>query len=178
MQQAARTTHTPDGNYAFELSETGLLGSGAHGVVRAARHIASGEFVAVKIMPASVLSSVAKELIAQAKMTHPNIVRLYTTQVDLDRKRVYMILELCQGGELFVRAPPHTTQCHRRQPCRARGGLTPPACTHPPLPVRVRAYRIGLRSRVSWTRPQHVCTSCRQRPPCLTAMPKTSSTAT
>ena len=87
VQQAQRTTHTPDGNYVFELGEYGLLGSGAHGVVRAARHVESGEFVAVKVMPASVLASVAKELIAQAKMHHPNIVELYTTQVDLDKKR-------------------------------------------------------------------------------------------
>ena len=58
--------------------------------------------VAVKVMPASVLSSVAKELIAQAKMSHPHIVQLHATHVDLDRGRVYMILELCRGGELFV----------------------------------------------------------------------------
>ena len=98
-----RTTHTPDGQYEFELSEVGLLGAGAHGVVRAARHIPSGDFVAVKILPAAVLGSIAKELIAQAKMRHPNIVELYGTQVDLDNRRVYMLMELCRGGELFVR---------------------------------------------------------------------------
>lgn len=98
----ARTTHTPDGQYEFEQSEMGLLGAGAHGVVRAARHVRTGEMVAVKVMPASVLSSVAKELIAQAKMSHPHIVQLHATHVDLDRGRVYMILELCRGGELFV----------------------------------------------------------------------------
>ena len=77
MQQGAppaRTTHTPDMQYAFELTEAGLPGSGAHGVVRAARHVTHGDLVAVKVMPASVLGAVAKELIAQAKMHHPNIV--------------------------------------------------------------------------------------------------------
>lgn len=106
MQQGAppaRTTHTPDMQYAFELTEAGLLGSGAHGVVRAARHVTHGDLVAVKVMPASVLGAVAKELIAQAKMHHPNIVQLYSTQVDLDKRRVYMLMELCRGGELFDR---------------------------------------------------------------------------
>ena len=100
---AARTTHTPDHMYVFELEDAGLLGSGAHGIVRAARHVETGELVAVKVMPASVLATVAKELIVQARMHHPNIVQLYTTQVDLDRRRVYMVMELCRGGELFDR---------------------------------------------------------------------------
>ena len=58
VDDASRRMHTPDGQYAFDLSETGLLGAGAHGVVRIARHLASGEHVAVKVMPASVLSAV------------------------------------------------------------------------------------------------------------------------
>ena len=36
--ESSRQVTTPDGMYIFELSETGLLGSGAHGIVRAARH--------------------------------------------------------------------------------------------------------------------------------------------
>ena len=103
QQQRQPTTHTPDGQYAFMRDDAGLLGAGAHGVVRGARHVVTGEVVAIKIMPASVLGAVAKELIAQAKMQHPNIVQLHLTQVDLDRRRVYMIMELCQGGELFDR---------------------------------------------------------------------------
>ncbi|EOD42155.1 hypothetical protein EMIHUDRAFT_414421, partial [Emiliania huxleyi CCMP1516] len=97
------TTHTPDGAYKFELGPLGALGSGAHGVVRLARHVESGEMVAIKVMPTAVMGAVAKELVAMAKVDHPNIVRLLGTQVDLDRKRVYMVMELCQGGELFDR---------------------------------------------------------------------------
>ena len=120
-----RTTHTPDQMWAFELSDVGLLGSGAHGVVRAARHVETGDLVAVKVMPASVLAAIAKELIAQAKMHHPNIVQLHTTQVDLDKRRVYMVMELCRGGELFDRIAEcgrldePTAQCYLVQMARA-----------------------------------------------------------
>lgn len=98
-----RTTHTPDGQYRFDLGETGMLGSGAHGVVRLASHIKTSEMVAVKVMPANMMANVTKELLAHGRVRHPHIVRLESTQVDLDRKRVYMTMELCRGGELFDR---------------------------------------------------------------------------
>ena len=59
--------------------------------------------VAIKVMAASMLGSVAKELVAQGKLIHPHVVRLNGTQVDLDKRRVYMVMELCPGGELFDR---------------------------------------------------------------------------
>lgn len=69
-----------------------MLGSGAHGIVRAAMEVKSGKWFAIKVMPASVLGAVAKELIALKRVDHPNIVKLHGTQVDLDKKRVYMIM--------------------------------------------------------------------------------------
>ena len=49
----------------------------------------TGQHVAVKVLPASVLGKeLVKELLALASMSHPNIVQLYGTQVDLDSKRV------------------------------------------------------------------------------------------
>jgi hypothetical protein len=59
-QPTGRTTHTPDGQFAFELSEVGMLGSGAHGIVRAAMEVKSGKWFAIKVMPESVLGAVAK----------------------------------------------------------------------------------------------------------------------
>lgn len=96
-------THTPDRQYEFELTQTGVLGSGAHGVVRVARDVNTGQAVAIKVMATSMLGSMAKELIAQSKVRHPNVVQLMGTQVDLDQKRVFMVMELCSGGELFDR---------------------------------------------------------------------------
>ena len=76
----SRTTHTPDGLYEFELSPTGMLGSGAHGVVRVARDVESGQPVAIKGMAASMLGALAKELIAQGSLHHPHVVKLMGTQ--------------------------------------------------------------------------------------------------
>jgi len=103
-QPRGRTTHTPDGQFAFELSEVGMLGSGAHGIVRAAMEVKSGKWFAIKVMPASVLGAVAKELIALKRVDHPNIVKLHGTQVDLDKKRVYMIM-VCMLTLRVRRAP-------------------------------------------------------------------------
>ncbi|KAL1523470.1 hypothetical protein AB1Y20_018408 [Prymnesium parvum] len=111
-----RTTHTPDGQYAFDLSATGMLGNGAHGIVRVARHVDTGECVAIKIMSAATLGSLAKELTAQGKLDHPHIIKLLGTQVDLDKRRVYMVMELCTGGELFDRI----AECGKLEEAAAR----------------------------------------------------------
>jgi serine/threonine protein kinase len=89
--------------YKFELGSLGALGAGAHGVVRVARHVVTGEIVAVKVMAATKLGAIAKELAANGRLRHPHIVELKATLVDLDRKRVFMVMELCRGGELFDR---------------------------------------------------------------------------
>eukprot|EP00962_Isochrysis_galbana_P027672 scaffold8703_cov140-Isochrysis_galbana.AAC.1 len=102
-QSGRTTTHTPDGMYKFELGSLGALGAGAHGVVRVARHVVTGEVVAVKVMAATKLGAIAKELAANGRLRHPHIVELKATLVDLDRKRVFMVMELCRGGELFDR---------------------------------------------------------------------------
>jgi len=94
---------TPDGLYRIDGTEMGLLGSGAHGAVRLGQHVQTGECVAVKISPTVVVHSACKEMTALTRLDHPHIVRLLGVQVDMYKERVYMIMELCQGGELFDR---------------------------------------------------------------------------
>jgi len=103
ITEKRKTPFTPDGLYRFDLGDVGLLGSGAHGVVRAATHVHTGQMVAIKVMTTTSLTSVAKELAAHGRLRHPHIVELKATMVDLDRNRVYMVMELCRGGELFDR---------------------------------------------------------------------------
>lgn len=94
---------TPDGQYRIEGSEMGLLGSGAHGIVRIAQHVQTMEYVAVKITPTSVVRSSCKEMTALARLSSPYVVQLLGVQVDMHKERVFVIMELCQGGELFDR---------------------------------------------------------------------------
>jgi len=42
-------------------------------------------------------------VIALTRVNHPHIVQLLGVQVDMHAERVYMVMELCQGGELFDR---------------------------------------------------------------------------
>uniref|UniRef100_A0A7S0INV0 non-specific serine/threonine protein kinase n=1 Tax=Calcidiscus leptoporus TaxID=127549 RepID=A0A7S0INV0_9EUKA len=94
---------TPDGQYRIEGCEMGLLGSGAHGIVRIAQHVQTMEYVAVKITPTSVVRSSCKEMTALARLSSPYVVQLLGVQVDMHKEKVYVIMELCQGGELFDR---------------------------------------------------------------------------
>ena len=94
---------TPDGQWRFEVGPSAILGSGAHGTVRVARHVSTGEYVAVKVMPSAGITSLVKELTAYSRLNHPNICKLKGTQVDTERQLVYMVMELCSGGELFDR---------------------------------------------------------------------------
>ena len=59
--------------------------------------------MAVKISPTSVVRSACKEVIALTRVNHPHIVQLLGVQVDMHEERVFMVMELCQGGELFDR---------------------------------------------------------------------------
>ena len=59
--------------------------------------------VAVKITPTSVVRSACKEVTALTRLNHAHIVQLLGVQVDMAEERVYMVMELCHGGELFDR---------------------------------------------------------------------------
>uniref|UniRef100_A0A3Q1GXQ1 SNF-related serine/threonine-protein kinase n=1 Tax=Anabas testudineus TaxID=64144 RepID=A0A3Q1GXQ1_ANATE len=93
-----------DGKIAglYDLDKT--LGRGHFAVVKLARHVFTGEKVAVKVIDKTKLDNVAtghlfQEVRCMKLVQHPNIVRLYEV-IDTQTK-LYLILELGDGGDMF-----------------------------------------------------------------------------
>merc|ERR1740130_2537775 len=91
------------GDYA--LGE--LLGSGGFAKVKSGIHWETGQRIAAKIMPARLATDPQhkKEIIAMGALRHPNVVGLedivYQAPSQMDGGKIYLILELAAGGELF-----------------------------------------------------------------------------
>ncbi|KAG6530442.1 CBL-interacting protein kinase 29-like [Zingiber officinale] len=98
------------GNY--ELGR--LLGRGSSAKVYHARHLPSGNSVAIKVFPnprrpaghpASASDSFIREIFALRRLRHRHIVRLH--EVLASRSKVYLVLDHAKGGELFSRIDDH-----------------------------------------------------------------------
>ena len=81
-----------------------ILGEGAFGKVQRCRHRASGQTRAVKTLNKFTMDEREKtrlqyEIEILKKLEHPNIVKLY--EVFEDKDYIYIVTELCTGGELF-----------------------------------------------------------------------------
>ena len=87
--------------YTFEGEP---IGNGSYGVVRKACHKITKQKRAVKVIPKSKVVNVDKfltEVNILRKVGHPNIVKFY--EWCEDEKSYYLVMEYCQGGELFDR---------------------------------------------------------------------------
>ncbi|XP_026528629.1 maternal embryonic leucine zipper kinase [Notechis scutatus] len=85
----------------YEIHET--IGTGGFAKVKLARHLLTGEQVAIKIMDKLTLGDdlprIKTEIEAMKSFSHQNICRLY--HVIETPKKIFMVLEYCPGGELF-----------------------------------------------------------------------------
>nr|XP_015223738.1 PREDICTED: SNF-related serine/threonine-protein kinase-like [Lepisosteus oculatus] len=86
----------------YDLDRT--LGKGHFAVVKLARHVFTGELVAVKVIDKTKLDSLAaghllQEVRCMKLVQHPNVVRLYEV-IDTQTK-LYLILELGDGGDMY-----------------------------------------------------------------------------
>lgn len=80
------------------------LGEGSFGAVYVGRHKTTGHTRAIKVIEKKRMGSAAQiqdEIDVMKSLTHPNIVKLY--EVFEDEKNIYLVMELCLGGELFDR---------------------------------------------------------------------------
>jgi CRP-like cAMP-binding protein len=90
-----------------DLKQMRTLGTGTFGRVRLVHDVASDEVFALKalqkaqIVAMKQVNNVIREKEILSMVDHPFIIRLYQTFKDKDR--LYMLLELVQGGELFSR---------------------------------------------------------------------------
>lgn len=81
---------------AYELLEE--LGRGSFAIVQRARHLASGQFRAVKRLPLETAAVQDGELEALANLDHPNVAGLYEYFTTGDE--VILVQELCDGAPL------------------------------------------------------------------------------
>eukprot|EP00536_Pseudo-nitzschia_multiseries_P001316 jgi/Psemu1/234489/estExt_Genewise1.C_160147 len=92
----------------YDGVQTGpVLGSGISGVVRLVTHKATGVKYAVKCLDLGLvdteegLMQLREEIYIMCQLDHPNIVRL--EEVYESHSEIYLVQELCLGGELFDR---------------------------------------------------------------------------
>ncbi|XP_051548083.1 SNF related kinase b [Myxocyprinus asiaticus] len=86
----------------YDLDRT--LGKGHFAMVKLARHVFTGQLVAVKVIDKTKLDDLAtghllQEVRCMKLVQHPNVVRLYEV-IDTQTK-LYLILELGDGGDMY-----------------------------------------------------------------------------
>jgi carbon catabolite-derepressing protein kinase len=101
------------GRILFDRYELGrLLGRGGSAKVYLARDLHSNTHVAIKIFSKSAKSSAVpgtavavREISLMRKLRHKHVIRLI--EVLASRSKIYLVLELARGGELFTRVESH-----------------------------------------------------------------------
>lgn len=116
------------------------IGRGMHGKVKLARNLETGENVAIKIIPRfskkrrlgkvtakSPQDKTKKEIAILKKIRHPNVVALLEVIDDPELKKIYMVLEHVELGEVVWRKKglPHICLYERRRIEREMRGELP-----------------------------------------------------
>ncbi|XP_065877623.1 CBL-interacting serine/threonine-protein kinase 23 [Euphorbia lathyris] len=87
----------------YELGRT--LGEGTFAKVKFARHIQTGENVAIKILDKEkvlkhkMIGQIKREISTMKLIKHPNVIRMY--EVMASKTKIYIVMEFVTGGELF-----------------------------------------------------------------------------
>ncbi|KAF4471425.1 CAMKK kinase [Fusarium albosuccineum] len=116
------------------------IGRGMHGKVKLARNLETGDNVAIKIIPRfskkrrlgkvtamSPQDKTKKEIAILKKIRHPNVVALLEVIDDPELKKIYMVLEHVELGEVVWRKKglPHICLFERRRIEREMRGESP-----------------------------------------------------
>lgn len=103
------------GNLNFILNNSGILsqaytvesskiGQGSYGSVTRGTNKSTGQVRAIKTISKSQVKNIERfrqEISIMKHMDHPNIIKLFETFED--NRNIYLVMELCTGGELFDR---------------------------------------------------------------------------
>jgi len=92
-----------DINSVYAL-EKGKLGSGSYGVVHKGVHNVTHQERAIKVIPRAKIKNFDRfrtEVRILQTLDHPNVIKLY--EYFEDETNVYLVMEVCSGGELFER---------------------------------------------------------------------------
>eukprot|EP01029_Cantina_marsupialis_P023529 TRINITY_DN5895_c0_g4_i2.p1 TRINITY_DN5895_c0_g4~~TRINITY_DN5895_c0_g4_i2.p1 ORF type:complete len:746 (+),score=235.55 TRINITY_DN5895_c0_g4_i2:948-3185(+) len=107
-----------------DLEALDTLGIGTYGKVQKVRHRDTGALFALKSLHKTTLIelgqefNVVSEKSIMQKLDHPNILRLVATYNDPNR--LYMLLELVRGGELYVMMKRRSRQGKKLRPSQAK----------------------------------------------------------
>ncbi|KAJ3416908.1 hypothetical protein HDV05_007966 [Chytridiales sp. JEL 0842] len=94
-QLLGSNTVTSIGNYTIGKT----IGEGSFGKVKLGVHKLTGQEVAIKVVDRIHAPTVVREIETWRHLHHPNISQLY--EVLVTENRIYMVTELCSGGEAF-----------------------------------------------------------------------------
>lgn len=105
----------------YELPSDRVLGRGSYGTVSLAIHRSTREEYACKVLDVNrvgpqYVDKLHAEISSMRQLDHPNILRL--REVFFGRRKIYLIMDLCNGGELFELV--NTSIEHRTEACATR----------------------------------------------------------
>ncbi|TKY59831.1 CBL-interacting serine/threonine-protein kinase 23 [Spatholobus suberectus] len=107
----SRSEHPHDSSNTFRAIRVGkyelgrTLGEGNFSVVKLARHVDTGDNVAIKILDKErvlrnqKMDVMEREILIMKTIRHPNVVHMYEAMAA--ETKMYIVLELVTGGELF-----------------------------------------------------------------------------
>ncbi|GMH00379.1 hypothetical protein Nepgr_002218 [Nepenthes gracilis] len=107
MSISAPPTRTRVGKY--ELGRT--LGEGSFAKVKYAKNVETGDPVAIKVLNRDkvlrhkMVEQIKREISTMKVIRHPNVIQIY--EVMASKTKIYIVLELVDGGELFDKIAKH-----------------------------------------------------------------------
>ena len=88
----------------FYTVETAKIGQGSYGSVTRGTNKSTGVVRAIKTISKSQVKNIDRfrqEISIMKQLDHPNVIKLFETFED--HRNIYLVMELCTGGELFDR---------------------------------------------------------------------------